>query len=194
MQYTIDIILRGKIMTDNNGANNKKNNTIARNHKNRTIHMDSEHKIKKSRNIWKILAIVFVALFIIIMTIGLLRVPNFREPPQQLTREQTTTIKNIALSDLTHRESIIANYTIKTQGVVREIKTNNTTRKVTEISIYNSTTMNMYIIDIITGEIIIYSKTEFFDGLDYSNDNRRINENANVKMSSGQREIMPPRP
>jgi hypothetical protein len=141
-----------------------------------------ENKIKKSRNIWKILAIVFVALFIIIIITGLLRAHKFREPPQQLAQEQATTITNIALNDMANREIIIENHTIKTQGVVREIRTNNMIRNVTEVSIYNSTERNMYIIDINSGEIIVYSKTEFFDGLDHLNDDRRINENGDRNM------------
>jgi hypothetical protein len=151
---------------------------MAKDKKNVNDKSHAENEIKKSRNVWKILAIVFVALFIVIMTLGVLRSHKFREPPLQLTQTQMDTVKSIALDDMAHNKNIIANYTIQTPGVAREIKTDSIKRNVTEVTIYNSTTRDMYIIDVNTGKILVYSETEFFDGLTNFNGERRMNENV----------------
>jgi hypothetical protein len=134
-----------------------------------------EHKMKKSRNVWKVLAIVFVALFIIIMVAGILRSHRFREPPVQLTQTQINTAQGIALNDMNSKGDLIANYTIKTSGVARMIEADNVNKNITEVTIYNATARNMYIIDLDTGKILLYTRTEFFDGLNHLNDNMNRN-------------------
>jgi hypothetical protein len=162
-----------------NNQKNRKDNSYKTNKNN------SEHKMKKSRNIWKVLAIAFVALFIIIIAAGMLRSHKFREPPVQLTDIQIKNAESIALSDMTLRGSLPANYTIRSPGVARVINADNIKRNVTEVSIYNSTSRIMYIIDVDTGKILVYTNTEFFDGLNHLNDGERINENMPPPRESG---------
>ena len=162
-----------------NNEINKKINRVKGNKAN------PDNKMKKSRNIWKILAIVFVALFIIIMAVGIFRSPKFREHPQQLTASQIDNVKSIALSDMNSRGDMIANYTINTPGIVRIIYTAGIKRNVTEVAIYNVTVRDMYIIDLDTGQILVYSKTEFFDGLNHLNDDKRMGDNVNPNQPPG---------
>ncbi len=168
---------------------NKKYNSNKNTSNNNSNKMTDHSKIKKSRNIWKVLAIVFVVLFIVIMAVGILRSHRFREHPAQLTAAQIDSAKNLALSDMKIRGTLPANYTIKTFGFVRPIENDKIKRNVTEVSIYTTNSKTTYIIDVNSEKIIVYSKTEFFDGINHLNDGDKLTDLPPPRSPNEQREI-----
>ena len=138
------------------------------------------------RNVWKIISIICILIFIAILISGLIRSSHFREKTNKASDAQIATAKNIATSDLISRGETIDNYQFKSSGMIRSMekrprgidKTDNRTynenSNILEVYFYNNTTINSYIINVDTGSILVYTKTVFNDGLDHSKDLWRI--------------------
>ena len=129
--------------------------------------------MKRKINTWKIISIIFIVLFVLIVVGGLLRVHNFRSSDTMASNSQIETAKNIAFTDITNRGENITGYLFKASDKIRSINTGSIRRNIIEVSVFNQSARHTYIVDINSGDILVYSKTEFNDGLDHSKDMQR---------------------
>ena len=127
----------------------------------------NNEKETEKKNIWKIVSIVFIVLFVLVLISGLWRAYTFRPAFDLANASQIEAAKNIAVSDLASRGENVASYQFKVSDKIREIPGDAENKKVLEVNVYNESVHNMYIIDVQSGAILMYSKTEFYDGLNH---------------------------
>jgi hypothetical protein len=125
---------------------------------------------RKKINIWKIVAIVFIILFAAIMFGGWMKAYHFRTSFITPTRSQVDIAKNAALTDLKNHGEDLTNYSFKISDKIRGISIGSAPRETIEVSVYNASIRHLYIIDVNSGGILMYSRIEFYDGLNHSID------------------------
>jgi hypothetical protein len=136
----------------------------------------------KERNVWKMVSVVFIALFILILAWGLMNTrprPTFTEP----TQEQIDMAKAIVAQDLRARDDSIDNYEVfvtnRIVGIFDRLRPSNEGPAIKQIkppgemenfrniqvSLQGSnSTSYLYIVNIDSGKILMRSFTERFDG------------------------------
>jgi hypothetical protein len=132
---------------------------------------------RKERNMWKMVSLVFIALFILILAWGLMNTrprPTFTEP----TQEQIDAAKTIVAQDLQARGDNISNYEVfvtnrivglfgmphpsNEEPAINHIKPGDF-RNI-QVSLRGNTTAYLYIVNIDSGKILMRSFTEWFNG------------------------------
>jgi len=139
--------------------------------------------IKKSVNIWKIIAIVFIAVFALIIISGFFKARMYRPEFITASEIQIESARAIATNDLIKRIGDISGYDMHVSDKIRPIDPQGTNREIIEVTIYNQTVRHQYIIDIASGKIMMYSMTEFSDGLNHSIRDQRMNPHEKNKGS-----------
>jgi hypothetical protein len=122
------------------------------------------------RNWWKFVSIFFILLFLLVLLGGLWRAYHFKPSFIPANASQIETVRSIALDDLQKRGENVSSYTVKVSKDLREIYPGSEQKKVLEVSVYNASERHLYIIDIQSEAVLLYSKTNFYDGLDHSTD------------------------
>jgi uncharacterized protein YpmB len=145
----------------------------------KNIRPDEKHKV------WKITAIIFIILFIVIIVSALVRLSRSRPPLIEPTDAQVSIVKGIALTDLSNRGEQIQNFSVSTSPDIRPVSVGQATKKVLEVSVYNDSIRHLYIIDVDSGNVLLYSKTESFGFINYSND--RPVPPGNMELGFGRR-------
>ena len=135
----------------------------------------------KERNVWKIVSMVFIALFIVILAWGLMSTrprPTFTEP----TQEQMNMAETIVAQDLQAKGDNISNYEVfvtnrivglfgiphpsNEEPAINQIKSPGEAgnfRNI-QVSLRGNTTAYLYIVNIDSGKILMRSFTEWFNG------------------------------
>jgi hypothetical protein len=129
--------------------------------------------VKKKQNIWKILSIVFIILFLLVIIGGSWRAYHFRHSFTKATPAQIDIVKGITMTDLNSKGVNISSFSFKVSDEIRntpKISDSHDDRQILEVSVNNASERHMYIIDIKSSEILVYSKTEFYDGLNHLED------------------------
>jgi hypothetical protein len=129
---------------------------------------------KKKQNVWKILSIVFIVLFLLVIISGLWRAYHFRHSVVKATLAQTDIVKSVAMTDLNNRGINVSSLSFKVSEEIRKTPMNPNNTQILEVSAHNASVRYMYIIDVQSANILVYSMTEFYDGLNHSED-RAIN-------------------
>ncbi|RJQ17218.1 hypothetical protein C4573_04165 [Candidatus Woesearchaeota archaeon] len=124
-------------------------------------------------NIWKIVAMVFIVLFVVVIALGLFKAHRFKPEFHVPTADQVSFAKNIAVQDLQAKNEPTINLSVKTSNEIRSIPVNGALIEILEVSLYNSSVRHLYIVDVYSGAILVYSKTEFYDGINHSIDGER---------------------
>jgi hypothetical protein len=132
----------------------------------------------KERNVWKMVSIVFIALFILILAWGLMNTrsrPAFTEP----TQEQIDMAKGVVAQDLQARGDSIDNYEVlvtnRIVGLFGRPHLSNEEPAIEpfgkmgnfrnlQVSLRGNTTAYLYIVDIGSGKVVMRSFTEWFNG------------------------------
>jgi hypothetical protein len=127
-------------------------------------------KKTSTSNTWKIVSIIMIAVFVIMLVGAVIRTYMFRPSFQNLSPVQSDAVKSIAIGDMNARGVDPQNYSI-TADNIRMVNAGGNYRNVTEVSFYNDNLRYSYIIDVDTGNILMYSKTESF-GLGNFSENR----------------------
>jgi hypothetical protein len=124
----------------------------------------------KKKNIWKIISIVFIAIFALMLISALIRTYHFRPPVMNPSDSQISIVKNIAINDLKSKGEYDTEYDVRLSPSIRPIRVSEESRNIMEISFYNESVRHSYIINVDTASIQVYSKTLFYDGIDHSFD------------------------
>ena len=132
----------------------------------------------KERNVWKILSLVFIALFILILAWGLMNsrpVQRFTEP----TQEQIDMAKSIVAQDMQSMGDNISNYEVsvtnRIMGFIGEpmLGGRSAMRQFNlpigpenfrnlQVSLRGNATVYLYIVDIDSEKVVMRSFTEWF--------------------------------
>jgi hypothetical protein len=129
--------------------------------------------IEKKRNIWKILSIIFIVLFLFVLVSGVWRAYHFKHSFTKATPAQIDLVKGIAMTDLTSKGINISGLSFKVSNEIRDTpksSTDSNTRQILEVSATNASVRYMYIIDITSSDILVYSMTVFYDDLNHTGD------------------------
>jgi exonuclease III len=95
----------------------------------------------------------------------------FRPAFDLANTSQIEAAKSIAVNDLAVRGENVTQYQFKVSDKIREIPGDAEHKKVIEVTLYNESVHNLYIIDVQSGTILMHSRTEFYDGLNHGLDN-----------------------
>ena len=132
---------------------------------------DLKRKEKKG-NPWKIVAIVFMALFALIIVLSMLRVQQFRNGFTEASEEQRESAQAIAIADLERRGEDTGQLVFSAKDHIRNAGQEGADREIIEVTASGEAQRHTYIIDIGTSDILMYAKTEFYDGIDHRDDAR----------------------
>lgn len=129
--------------------------------------------IAKKRNVWKILSILFIVLFIFVVISGVWRAYHFRHSFTKATPAQIDIVKGIAMTDLTSKGVNMSDFSFKVSDEIRGKPKGSDgldDRQILEVSANNASVRYMYIIDVNSSNILVYSQTIFYDSLNHSED------------------------
>ena len=122
-------------------------------------------KIKKSEkkiNVWKIVSIIFIGLFSLILIHGLIRVRDFRSSFSEITQEQSDSAKSIITQELQKRGDNIDDYDVRVENRILKIDVEGAQRNMIQIFLYKDEKMYLYLIDMDSEELVLYTQAEFY--------------------------------
>jgi len=126
--------------------------------------------VAKKTNVWKILSITFVVLFALVLLVGLWKAYHFRSSFKSATTAQMDTAKTIAMNSLASKGENVSNYIAQISDNIRPINVGSERKSSIEVSLNNESVHNLYIIDVDSGNILMYNRMEFYDGMNHSLD------------------------
>ncbi len=115
-------------------------------------------KKKQNSNIMKITSIVVIAIFILIIIIGVAKEYVFESKFVKLTELQIASAKAVVTSALQNDKDDISNYHF---FVSQKMKHHNAD-KIIEVCLNNNSTRHIYLIDVNSLEIILHSKIDIY--------------------------------
>lgn len=119
-------------------------------------------KEKRRINIWKVISIISIILFVLIVVGGLIRVYHHRPSSIKPTAEQVNLAKGVVYDDLKGKVQNITIDDLKTQGRAMSMKDKGA---VIEVFLNKGNTRYSYLVDLTSGEILVRSETSFFGRL-----------------------------
>jgi uncharacterized protein YpmB len=124
-------------------------------------HIEKEQKPagKCCWNVWKITAIAVIAIFLIILACGLVKLYHFKSSFSPITPEQQAMVNRAVNQDLMGKGDAIDNYNENLPDKIRKMHDDQNTRAIIPVFLQNSTTRHLYIVDANSGEIISHTVT-----------------------------------
>ena len=120
------------------------------------------------KNIWKIVALIFIGIFILIIAGGLIRSYYFRPHFIPLSEQQIDSAKTAVYNDLAGKGINAPMESIKVANEVRPIRPDKEEKKIIEVSAEVDSIRHIYLIDANSNEILMHSQTEFFSWMNDS--------------------------
>ena len=122
---------------------------------------------------WKTIAILFIILFISIVFGGFLKAYQLRQSVTPATDAQLSLARAVVLRDLAARAENVSLFTWRISNRIRSMPAGaqgfgtgkERNESIMEVSLFNSSVRYGYILNIVSGDILIYSKTEFYGGI-----------------------------
>jgi uncharacterized protein YpmB len=126
-----------------------------------TKHTEKKNDDKKccSMNAWKIAAIAIIAIFVVVLVGGLVKLYYFKSSFSPVSPEQQSIINKAINMDLTGKGDAIDNYNENMPNKIRKMHDDQTTRAIIPVFLQNSTTRHLYMMDANSGEIISHTVT-----------------------------------
>ncbi len=146
--------------TDYN-KNNKKVN-LKSNLKSNTFNTNKNSNSFGVSRFWKITTLIIIALFLLFIVIGLFKVYHLKSSFVKTTQEQKDFAVKIATDKLHTMGINESTYKITVADKMRAIKEGNSQNKVLQVIFYGNSTMQLFLINVDSGEIILHSKTEIY--------------------------------
>ncbi len=120
--------------------------------------------MKRKKDVWKILAIVFIVLFAVIILLGLFRAREAHLSSEMAAGPQTALARDIAVKDLEARGVDIGNLSFWSSNRVRTVMHDGAETNVTDVTFGNDSVQYFYLIDVTDGRILVTSQTAFVNG------------------------------
>jgi len=132
---------------------------------NQNVKQNGMQKIKNflsfKKNIFRIVAIVMIALFILIIIGGVLKEHSEAADRIPLNEQQIAQAKNIAAADMAERGVDIANYEAKVIPKLRKLNKGHNDLAVVQVTFNNQTENELYLLDLNSGKIIMRSESYY---------------------------------
>jgi hypothetical protein len=143
---------------------------------------DNTEGRKHRHNIWKTVAIVFIAVFVIIIAVGVFRLFHVKDSMTPATDSEVGAAETVVTNEIGLMGENPSDYIIRVSDWVRVIRFNQTERRVIEVSLKNNSVANanrhIFLIDANTWTVLMHTETEFFGWMynDFGkfDDNRRF--------------------
>jgi len=116
---------------------------------------------RKPNIIWKVIAIIFIAIFALFLIWGFIRANHFKASFARPTQDQSDYAIKVAkekMDSLGIDSSLLQSRASDRMPKPRGEKD----RKVLQVSFFNDTTTHSFLVDLDTGEAILHSQTEIF--------------------------------
>jgi len=122
---------------------------------------DGRHKV----NIWKVVSVVFLFLFIIVLVGGLFRASHSRGSLTPPTQAQVGLATAAVAKALQEKGDDIGSYRVVISRDVRRFGRPETPLSIIQVSLERNSTRQMFLVDAGTGELLMWSQTEFYGGM-----------------------------
>jgi len=119
-------------------------------------------KAKPIRNVWKIVAIVFILLFVAALAAGYFRAHRFKSSFKATTPDIADFAKAVVATELKANGEDIANYEVHIGNKVRKVNREGVSTNIMHVSLQNDSTRQAYLVDLTNGEVVMHSKTEYY--------------------------------
>jgi len=124
--------------------------------------MAKPQKEKKTINIWKIIALAFVAVFCVIIVISMIRLYHFEPHRSFANLAQLDLAKSVVSQDLSKQGDNISNYKLQASDMARGFARDGLNKNIIQISLYDRSKRHLYLVDVDSGEIVMHSETTFY--------------------------------
>lgn len=111
---------------------------------------------------WKGVAMAFIAVFIVIIIIGLVRFYTFQPRHFAAQPVQTGIAEKAVADDLSQRGDNISNYKVQVSDMARGFTRNGMNKSIIQISLSDGSTRQIYLVDSDSGQIVMHSETTFY--------------------------------
>lgn len=118
-------------------------------------------KNQSSTNPWKIISLIFIALFAVLLIVSLVRFSHSRPPLTPATQEQMESAKAVVEQSLQANGYNISNYKIESSSEIGRIGENQ--KEVLRVTAENDTSRHFYIVDLETGKVVLQDSTHRYD-------------------------------
>jgi len=125
--------------------------------------------MKNNKNVFKIIATVFVILFGLILVGGVIKMYSHQSSFTKMDPAQIETAKNMAIKQLELQGKNSSDYEVKVLPQLRKMHKDNTTESMVEVSFFGPKETQFYLIDLNSKQVMMHSYTEFYtdDFLEY---------------------------
>ncbi len=132
-----------------------------------------QFKGKQKVNIWKVISVIFIILFVLALIGGLFRIYHFRASFTTPTQDQIDSAKAIVAQELRNKGDDINNYEIVVPKNIRKFDGRmppppinifgrmESPRSIIQLSLSNNSVRHSYLIDMDSGEVLIHSQIEY---------------------------------
>jgi len=127
--------------------------------------MRGQYKQDKGRgtiNIWKVIAILFIALFAATLVFSLVKLQRFKQTLADPTDAQLESVRSIVLQDLEGRGFNISDCSVKVAPKIRGMEEAGTDRNIIQVFAISNSSRHNYLIDMDSDMILLHSQTETF--------------------------------
>ncbi|MBU2561736.1 MAG: hypothetical protein KKD17_05545 [Nanoarchaeota archaeon] len=116
----------------------------------------------KKRNVWKIVAIAMVVVFVLIVAGGIIKLHRFKASFAAATEEQTSSAEAAVMQDLESRGLNISEYTVRVSHKVIGMREGGDDRNIMQVFAEANSSRHSYLIDMDSGKIMLHSQTETY--------------------------------
>ena len=130
--------------------------------------VSSQNFIMKKTNYWKYIAIIFIALFVLMISLGLLRLYTHARSKILIpaSSEQLAKAHEIVMHHVQTINQDASNYTIIPSQHVRSFRKDNRSRELISLTLSKNNMRHFYLVDVVSEKILVHSQTEFYESLD----------------------------
>lgn len=118
--------------------------------------------VGKNINIWKIIAIAVIVLFVATVAFGVVKLHRFKQTLADPTPEQIASAEALATQDLEARGFDPAEYTIKVTPKVRGMQEAGENRNIIQVFAEGNASRHSYLIDTDSNSILLHTQTEVY--------------------------------
>ena len=112
------------------------------------------------RRKWKIVAIAVFVIFVLLIIGGIIKIFHIKSSFEKPTQTQIDFASKIAAEKLKSSGINVSSFQMHTSTRAKRISNGGISRKVIQVAFYNSTANHVYLIDLSTGEVLLYSETD----------------------------------
>ncbi len=114
------------------------------------------------KNWFKVTATIVVIIFALIVVSGLVRLSHYRSSFVKMDNAQIDTAKGIAVAALEAQGKNSSEYEVRVMPQFRKMQEKNDSISLVEVSFFNPSEMQLFLIDINSNEILMRTETNYY--------------------------------